>query len=64
MGRVAQLLCRHDYEAVEHVGDDRLDAYVLRCSKCGKTRRVSRGDDAPVGSHDIQMGRRPQLPRR
>jgi hypothetical protein len=49
--------------AVEKGGDERVDFYVVRCEKCGKTKRVTRGDIPASGSHDIEMGRRPQLPR-
>jgi hypothetical protein len=61
---MSQLLCRHDYVSVAHVHDTNLETYELRCEKCGKTRRVARGEHEAVGSHDISMGRRPQLPRR
>jgi hypothetical protein len=63
VGRLKELLCRHDYVAVETGGDERVDFYVVRCEKCGKTKQVSRGDIPASGSHDIEMGRRPQLPR-
>jgi hypothetical protein len=50
--------------SVAHVHDTNLETYELRCEKCGKTRRVARGEHEAIGSHDISMGRRPQLPRR
>jgi hypothetical protein len=62
MGRLAQLLCRHYYVAAEVAGDDRVDSYRLRCEKCGKVKQVTRGDIPASGSHDIELGRRPQLP--
>jgi hypothetical protein len=62
VGRLKQLLCRHDYVAVEQAGDDSVDFYVVRCEKCDKTKRVTQGDIPASGSHDIELGRRPQLP--
>ena len=63
MARLKQLLCRHDYVAVEAAGDERVDSYFVRCEKCGRTKYVTRGDIPASGSHDIELGRRPQLPR-
>jgi hypothetical protein len=63
MGGLKQLLCRHDHVAVEEARSEHVDLYVVRCEKCGKTKQVTRGDVAASGSHDIHMGRRPQLPR-
>jgi hypothetical protein len=48
--------------AVETGGDERVDFYVVRCDRCGKTKQVTRGDIPASGSHDIDLGRRPQPP--
>jgi hypothetical protein len=55
---VRQLFCRHGYVAEEHVADRlesgygvadrRLDVYGLRCTKYGKTQRVTRGESRPI----------------
>jgi hypothetical protein len=70
---VRQLVCRHDYAAEEHVADRfeagygvadrRLDVYELRCTRCGKTRRVTRGESRPIDTGEAILGRRPKLPR-
>jgi hypothetical protein len=70
---MSQLLCRHDFEAVEHVADSfepgygvadsRLDVYELRCTRCGKMKRVVRGEHLPVDTGEEAAGRRPRLPR-
>jgi hypothetical protein len=44
-------------------GDHRLDVYELRCTKCGKTRRVARGESVPIDTGEEDLGRRPKLPR-
>jgi hypothetical protein len=49
--------------AIETGGDERVDFYVVRCEKCGKTKHVTRGDIPVSGSHDIELGRRPRIPR-
>jgi hypothetical protein len=36
MGGVRELLCRHDYVAVEEARDRYGDFYVVRCEKWGK----------------------------
>jgi hypothetical protein len=73
VGRLSQLLCRHDYVADEHIvdrlepgypgSDHRLDVYMLRCTKCSKTKRVTRGESAPIDTGEEALGRRPKLPR-
>jgi hypothetical protein len=70
---VSQLLCRHDFEAVEHVADSfepgygvpdrRLDVYELRSKRCGKMKRVVCGEHLPVDTAEEAAGRRPKLPR-
>jgi hypothetical protein len=71
---MSHLLCRHDYEVVEHVGDRlepgygvadrRLDVNELRRMRCGKMRRVVRGEHLPLDTGEEAAGRRPTLPRR
>ena len=70
---MSKLLCRHDFEAVEHVADSfepgygvadrRLDVYELRCTRCGKMKRVVCGEHLPVDTAQEAAGRRPKLPR-
>jgi hypothetical protein len=45
------------------VADRRLDVYELRCTKCGKTRWVTRGESLPIDTGEDVLGRRPKLPR-
>jgi hypothetical protein len=66
---VSQLLCRHDFGAVEHVADSfepvtasRI-VYELRSTRCGKMKRVVCGEHLPVDTAEEAAGRRPKLPR-
>lgn len=65
MASLRQLLCKHDYQAVERIegagSDMPLEVYELRCARCGKTRILAHGDSRPVGQGDLRFGsvRRP-----
>jgi hypothetical protein len=73
MGRLTQLFCRHDYVATEHVsdryesgydvGDRRIEVYELRCTRCGKTRRVAQAGKTPIGTGDTSLRDSMRLPR-